>query len=272
MPDSGRMSPDLMGPSGFDPDLDVGESRPTLKDPEMRACGLALIIDDNPMLAATVANLPQGPVHGKGFLRRLTGKERQISLFDLTACETTLQSHQGLVMAGQDHQPAGRAVKAMDRAPVRRYPSDHVHQPERQSGTSVHRQSRGLVDDTEIRRSGNDPRADLGHKVLGYGDRTGRLDRNRGDAHLVSGVELLHRLGAAPIDPDLSGTDQPIDKAARDAVEQAHQKIVKSLPAMIRRHAYVANPRANPFGTHKHLRCNQKAMEVSIVKMTEVIT
>jgi len=78
-----------------------------------------------------------------------------------------------------------------------------------------------------------DPRPDLIDHLVGHAHGRRRRITHRRDPHPVAGSQLAHRLGTATIDPDLAGTDQPVDQRTRHAAKLAHQIIVEPLTVMI---------------------------------------
>jgi hypothetical protein len=149
------------------------------------------------------------------------GGDRQIALDQRARRELALQRDRGAAVAGDDAQPAGLAVEALDGVQARARREPELLAQDRHAGVrherpaGVHRQMRGLVGDDEVGVRVHDAHAAI--------DRRLRLAAQIADA--VAGGEHRRRLGRLAVEPHVAGRDARGPDRARRVAEALGQPI-----------------------------------------------
>jgi hypothetical protein len=238
---------DLVGPAGTDVDLHQGEARKLLQRGKTADGAASDIVRGvrRPHLppAGLVALKRDGQVATLRGTLPPAGHQGQVTLADRAAAQGLVKGAQPAAALGQHQAAAGFAIQPVPQFQGRAgaQQAHGLDDPVGQAAATVHGQPRGLVEHQVVVVLVDDRLAQGTQHALGNVKRPRRVSRIAGtvqcrDLDLVAlGHPALDPRPAA-IDADRPLAHQPVDQAARDALQMPQQEIVQPLPFRRRGH------------------------------------
>jgi hypothetical protein len=138
---------------------------------------------------------------------------------------------------GDQQAAAGLTIKAMDQLEIGAIPACGPHglnDAERQAAAAVHGHARRLVQDDQLPiLKDNALHQEIAGCLARLVGRTGCVDADRWNAHLVPGLDAVGLFDPALVDPDLAPANEPVNAAARQALQVRHQPIIDALTGFV---------------------------------------